>query len=485
VLWAGDSEHIRYLVRGANADGSAEASAWSIDIHSGATIRLPGDTPAQFYSAVALPDGGGYLRLDVNGSERHLVRLDDEFRLKLDLGVVKFASLGDGAWFARHRNALVLGVAYGDRDGLTTVPDTSTGRALAREMENLSHCSFAKGSNYGACVRESLASPPELVEVSLNDGKVRAMVRPNAAYGEIARLESTAVEWKNRYGFVSDGYVTYPRGYVRGKRYPTILVTHSHDARNRFAREEFQWEFPVEVYAEEGYLVLSANEPRETANWRSADNAASLPGSKIAEMQFRRGFNAVASMEAALQWAIDNELAEPRMAGIAGYSRGAELVEYVMTQSQMFRVAVEGDAGGYTAGLYWGEGWAPTRELYRQMYGGSPYDPPALENYRQLSVSLRTRSFAGPLLQLFAEANGAGGLELNALLQDSGTPTELVVYPHENHIFWHPRRRQAAMQSSTDWFNYWLRGIRDKDLRKEEQYTRWDAMAAKWELRKN
>jgi dipeptidyl aminopeptidase/acylaminoacyl peptidase len=199
----------------------------------------------------------------------------------------------------------------------------------------------------------------------------------------------------------------------------------------------------------------------------------------VSEVQFNEALNPVSSIEAALTSAIAAGLADPQKTGIAGYSRGAEIVEWSMTQSKLFHAAVEGDAGGFLAGHYAFVG-ASVRKYYRQLYGGSPYDPDVRENYQRLSPSFRTKQFAGPLLQLFTKTNGLAAMELHSLLQDEGIPTELVFFPMESHAFWNPRHRAAAMQRSSDWFDYWLLNERHQGEDRQEQYARWDAMAAVW-----
>jgi hypothetical protein len=71
---------------------------------------------------------------------------------------------------------------------------------------------------------------------------------------------------------------------------------------------------------------------------------------------------------------------------------------------------------------------------------------------------------------------------MDQLLKEAGVPTELVVYPHEAHVFVDPARRAAAMELNLDWFNYWLLGVRDPSNDKTEQYKRWDGMASSWRV---
>src|SRR5262249_8227279 len=114
------------------------------------------------------------------------------------------------------------------------------------------------------------------------------------------------------------------------------------------------------------------------------------------------------------------------------------------------------------------------------IFGGSPFDPKALDNYRKLSPSFRTGEFAGPLLQEFTTRSAYSGVELDTLLREADVPTDLVFYLDETHILWHPKRRAAAMSLNYDWFNFWLLGSEDPAARKAPQYARWRALREKW-----
>ena len=96
------------------------------------------------------------------------------------------------------------------------------------------------------------------------------------------------------------------------EKYPVILVTHVNDARNKFADPIFQWEFPVQVFAERGYLVLSVNDGRQTVKSAEASKAyvAMEKNVSVAEEQFRNTVIPVASMEVALQSVIDRGIAD-------------------------------------------------------------------------------------------------------------------------------------------------------------------------------
>jgi dipeptidyl aminopeptidase/acylaminoacyl peptidase len=121
--------------------------------------------------------------------------------------------------------------------------------------------------------------------------------------------------------------------------------------------------------------------------------------------------------------------------------------------------------------------------LYRGMFGGSPVDAAAADNYRKFSPSFRAREFSGPLLQQTTAESGPRALELFTALKEANVPTELVFYPNETHLFHEPRHREAAMQLNLQWFDYWLRDQRDSDASFKDRYAHWDEMKSAWVAR--
>jgi Prolyl oligopeptidase family len=478
--WSADGKHIQYMLRNTAADGETKPVICSVDVSTGkiATFSAGSSVLEAFY-AIPLPNGDGHLTIRAQGDDQHLISTSADGKNAKDYGAVKFTRMGSGlgAWWDATRTHGLIGVHFRDHDSLIRFPLES--KTFIDSPDELEACTFDQALKAGVCVRQTLTTPPELVSVSPVDGKITTLVRPNASYDAIEPLRSERAEWKNKYDIINDGYITYPRGYIEGKRYPTLIVTHGSDAQNKFAYSGFQWDYPLQVFAERGYLVLSVNDPRVTARTRGALNAYAATNSSatVDEMQFETGFNAVASMEAALQSVIASGKADPDRTGIAGYSRGAILTRFVLSQSKLFKVGAGGDSNLFDGSNYW-VGGVVISSLYRGMFGGSPNDPAATESYRRFSPSFRAKEFAGPLLQQTTAHSGPWALELHTLLGEAHVPTELVFYPNETHLFHEPRHRAAAMELNLQWFDYWLLGKRHDDAGLRERYARWDAMAA-------
>lgn len=489
ITWAADSRHIQYLSQQPAHDQFArDISLISVDVLTGETQPVASKgSPYELVSSKPTPDGKGYLTVREEGKERHLLSLRADGVVAKDYGAVAFRTILDAWWGADNRR-FILNVRFAGRDGIASFAESGNASSpLSQVAENLDRCVFSKGLTVGACVRQSLTLPPELVAFSPDGDTIKTLVRPNAQYDEIATLRSEHHEWTNRFGHVNDGYITYPRHYASNQRYPVICVTHGNAARNTFVDEQIQWEYPIQVLAELGYLVLSTNEPRPTTEMEEAEIARMMGGTQVDvnKMQFAVGFDAVAGMEAALKSVVEVGTGDPDKTAIAGFSRGSQVVNLVMTQSKMFKVGSSGEGGYLNAGAYWEWGAAGIRAQYRTLFGGSPYDPDALKNYRAFSPSFRAREFAGPLLQQAAAEAAGSSLELYELLQDFGIPTELVFYRHEAHVFYQPRHRVSAMKLNIDWFDYWLLGKRNSDPSMKDRYERWDAMARVWKKPSN
>jgi dienelactone hydrolase len=234
------------------------------------------------------------------------------------------------------------------------------------------------------------------------------------------------------------------------------------------------------VFAELGYFVLSVNEPLDDAAIpHPYSSGASAVG--VTREQFWEAYNPLATMETVANALVESGSVDRAKVGIAGYSRGSSIARFAMSHSSVFSAASSADANWWDAGGFWGGG-AFSRTLYRNLLGGSPFDPAIFPNYLAFSASARAQSFAGPLLQQYTLADAKDAVEMDQLLKEAHVPTELYFYPSEAHVFWHPRHRASAMEQNLDWFQYWLNGKRNLGPGKETQYARWDDMATEWRM---
>ena len=473
VEWGG-SDRLTYRLVRVTEDGRRDADIWSYDLRARQAREEPSTGFVDALRMTATPKGMLTIRPG-SGGRPHLIEISRDGKTT-DHGPASFSSVRQ-AWYDAEGRA-VLSVRHPDRHGLSIFPPSPGAKALEGIRAHLQSCAFSADLSFGACSREDLTHAPELVTVFPQEGRVALLARPNARYDTIQQLRIEPTQWTNRFGTVDTGYVTYPRGYQPGRKYPAIVITHAIDAQNRFAWDGFQWSYPVQLFAERGYFVLSVNEShpdREVLNAYSTGRS-NLPAKR---MQQGMGLEAVATMEAAAKSLIDKGMVDADRVGIAGYSRGAIVTTLTMSQSKLFKAGSNADTHFFNAGGFWSG--AMVRELYRGLFGGSPWDPRYFENYRAFSPSARAEHFSGPLLQMHTAAVAPDTIELDQMLKEAGVPTEMVVYPDETHLLHRPRTIASAMAHSFDWFDYWLMDRRDPNPAKAGQYRRWDAQAKRWQ----
>lgn len=345
---------------------------------------------------------------------------------------------------------------------------------------SLTKCSFDDQLTQAICVEEGVSMPPRLVRVDLTRGAIAPIVAVSPRHDEIAPLQARARTWSSRNGYKASGYVLYPRDFRPGTRYPAIVITHGFDADERFARAENQWNYPAQLFAERGYVVLLINDPLpyQSADLRAAYKAWSR-GSGPPDPETVRQLiwiEGVHSLVDAVNELAAEGLVDPARVGIAGYSRGAQMVNVAVTRTKIFNAASSGDGGFLEPSGY--AGWPAS---YDPVYGGSPMSE-HFEQYRRFAPSLNTAKVCTPVLQQVAAASPSQA-ELFDALRAAKVPTQLTYYPgtspasDETHIFHIPSNRMLAMRENMAWFDYWLLGKRDTDAPFPERLAMWDRMA--------
>jgi dipeptidyl aminopeptidase/acylaminoacyl peptidase len=229
------------------------------------------------------------------------------------------------------------------------------------------------------------------------DGTLRDGYDPNQRLRDRRVFVPAPATWTNAKGQPANGYRIVPEGCGSGRRCPAVVITHGYDARNRFMWQDHEWDYPSQVLAASGYVVLLVNEPFVP---RGADAS-----------------DAVSTMESTVRDAVARGEVDPNRAGIAGYSRGAQITQRALAISTVFRAGSSGDGGdGGPDGI------------------GTP-------------VPMRF-----PLLAQVTELAAAMLLPAIKDLRARNIPAEMVMFPEETHAFHQPRHREAAMRQNLDWF---------------------------------
>lgn len=480
VVWQDDEVFFLSMKPDGSEGGAFETRAWNLTQKTLRTVTSDRNIPS--YQVMNGPRGG-QLATPGTGDRFELVEIFED-GTRHSYGRFPFR-IGDPRSAGMHRSADGRSMIVGTRTtgnpryGLILItPDT------VREIGgqgSFTRCDFSFKLATGVCIREGISKPPEVVRIDIAQNEVERLAPVSPRHDEIAPLAIHPRQWTNRLGYEANGYVVLPRGYEPARRYPAIIVTHGSDADERFAYIGFQWEYPVQVLAERGYVVLLMNDPpsRQSAELHAAYEAW-MRGEgppEPAEVQRLVWLNGVYSFEDAVKEMVAEGLVDPERVGIAGYSRGSQMVNVTLTNSTMFRAASGGD-GSFLYPL----GYANSQASYTAIYGGSPFGE-NIENYRRFSPALNGDKACGALLQQVVVPRG-GAIDIHAALRDHHVPAQLTLYPgesaasNETHVFHIPSNRLRAQRENIAWFDYWLLGKRDPAMIFPERLANWDKMAA-------
>jgi dipeptidyl aminopeptidase/acylaminoacyl peptidase len=374
---------------------------------------------------------------------------------------------GTQIWWSRDAQRLVIAMESRERSALYVVAAGGGQMApVSRGDDHLSGFSLSADQTKASCIVQAPMKAPEIGVLGLPAGTMRTLTSVNAAFDNIRLGEVSRITWKNKYGWETNGFLIKPIGYRDGSRYPFLVILYGF--RGQFITQaEWIASYPAQVFAANGFAVLLMNQPKEYG-WIYGN---------FEQFAFDRDYNALASIEAALEMAAQMGIADPQRAGIMGWSYGSELTNLTLTHSKLFAAASASSGGANNPGEYWLFG-EPFQHYIEGTMGGSPYGEYD-KRFDDLSTVRQAHRASAPLLIEAAAQEVLHSLEFYTALRRLGKPVELVVYPDEGHIYSQPKHRLASMERNLDWFAFWLLGRVEPDVAKREQYARWEAMKGK------
>jgi len=383
----------------------------------------------------------------------------------IKLAPLSSGSLVDQFWWSQNGKEIYFSQFAQDGHAAILMVVNENGwksRLLFREP-NQDFCgsfSVDEDGKYGACVSDNNTTPPRIGLMDLTAGTVRTLVDLNPEFknielGQVSRLEGT-----NSYGATWFAHVVKPIGYESGKRYPLIVTTYR--SGDYFLRGASGNENPIQVYAANGFVVLSFDVGFDP-NFRPGDFQTKL----------QTWASPTASIEMAVRQLVDQGLVDAQRVGISGYSHGVEIVGYALTHTNLFRAA--SGAGGYDPYIYYMGGIVWQNIFATWGLGGWP-EGSARVKWEELSPTLRADRIHAAILNNVPETEYIPFLDLCVSLEQLGKPVEMVVYPNELHVINQPKHRYEIYQRNLDWFRFWLKGEEDSDTNKRDQYTRWRSL---------
>lgn len=335
---------------------------------------------------------------------------------------VKFSADGKTLWAAIESKGVVpVFKLNADGSGLTPVYAEGTSSALDLAAGTL------------VFLNDNTSRPNELFALDQATGAVRQLTHINDAY--MAQIALGKVE---SYWFTGanneqiQGWLVYPPGYDRNKKYPLIELMHG--GPHTMNRDSWSYRWNTQLFAAPGYVVTWVNRHGSTgfseAFCRSILN-------QWGDMPFEDIMKGADFLLKKLP-----NLDPDRMAA-AGASYGGYMAAWVLGHTDRFKAIIDHAGVNNSYAQYASD----VPHGFPEVMGGKPWTN--VEGLQKENPMFYARNFKTPTLITHGELDYrvpyGNGLELYGVLQAMGVPSRLVVFPDENHwvlkpqnaIYWH------------------------------------------------
>jgi dipeptidyl aminopeptidase/acylaminoacyl peptidase len=246
---------------------------------------------------------------------------------------------------------------------------------------------------------------------------------------------------KSADGTQVSGIYYRPAGTPEGKKLPLILYIHG----GPVGQDALGFDFARQILAGGGYLVAAVN--YRGSSGRGLDFCKAISGDW--------GNKEVLDLHGAVDYLVKQGLADPEHLGVAGWSYGGILTDYLIASDTRFKAASSGAGTGFTLSLY-------GVDQYINQYNneiGPPWT--SIEHYLKISYPLlKADRIKTPTLFMSGDKDfnvpTAGSEQMYQALRTLGVPTELIVYPGQFHGISIPSYQRDRYDRWLAWFNKYL-----------------------------
>ena len=322
--------------------------------------------------------------------------------------------------------------------------DVATGKAT-RLVGNGQVGGFDVGKNALLISRNDLRRPADLYSADLRGRNLKQITRFNSARlkdirtGEFEFFNFTGAE-----GATVQGYVVKPVGFKSGKKYPVAFIIHGGPQGSM--TNDFHYRWNPQTYAGQGFAVVTINFHGSTGYGQAFTDAISQDwGGKPLE-------------DLKLGWAAalkKYKFLDADRACALGASYGGYMVNWIAGNwNEPWKCLVSHDgvfdtrAMGYETEELWFTEWEN---------GGTVYDNP--EGYEKFNPLNHVKDWKVPMLVVQGENDfripTTQGLAVFNALQRRGIPSQLLVFPDENHWVLKPHNSVQWHNTVNAWLKRW------------------------------
>ncbi len=293
---------------------------------------------------------------------------------------------------------------------------------------------------------QSWDAAPEVFVTPATEWTPRRVSRANADSPQHPLGRTEIVRWKGAGGLEIEGLLTCPVGYVKGKRYPMVLVIHGGPTgvftQSYIASRNV---YPTAAFAARGCAVLRCN-----------IRGSSGYGRAFRYANYRDwGGGDFKDLMAGVDHVIAMGVADPDRLGVMGWSYGGYMSSWVITQTKRFRAA---SIGAPLTNLMSFTGTTDVHGFVPDYFGAEFWSDPAL--YEKHSAMFHIKGASTPTMIQQGEQDVrvpiGQGYELYNALKRQGTAVTMIAYPRQPHGLQEPRLILDAARRNVEWFAKYL-----------------------------
>jgi len=445
--WSPDSQSIAFSSnRTPDADANRNTDIFVVAAKAAQTPRAVASDPRSAAHPVFSPDGrtivfvsGGDPK-DMWYAPGHLAAVSagggpaTPLTAGLDRAVSRPRFSADGRW-------IYFLLEDGGNRHLARIP--AGGGAVERVVAGEREISaFDLGTKGEIVVLESQLDHPDEVSAASAGGTLRRITRVNDEFlkgirlGRVERFKAKSAD-----GTAIDGFLTYPPDAPPGRKLPAVLRIHGGPVDQFGNTFSFEWQ----VLAANGYAVVAAN-PRGSSGYGLAFSRA---------IWADWGNKDFSDVMAAVDHAVSMGVADPERLGVGGWSYGGILTDNVITRTGRFKAAISGASEANYFSNYGTDHYQYEWETEL----GLPWRN--VDRWVKMSPWFSVEKITTPTLLM----GGADDMNVPLLnseqlyqaLRRLGVPTELVIYPGQNHGIRKPSYVRDRLQRYVAWYDRYLK----------------------------
>jgi len=225
------------------------------------------------------------------------------------------------------------------------------------------------------------------------------------------------------------------------KKLPLILFIHG----GPVAQDEYSFDLTSQIFAAAGYAVANVN--YRGSSGRGANYTKSIYGDW--------GNKEVKDIIGVADYLIKSGVVDENKMAIAGWSYGGILTNYTIATDKRFKAAVSGAGGSLMLSFY-------GTDQYISQYEpelGKPWEN--LQKWLDVSYPFfKVKEIKTPTLFMASQADFnvpvVGAEQMYQAFKSVGIPTQLIIYPNQNHGIRVPSYLVHRLNSHLDWFKKYL-----------------------------